>query len=330
MRIFLLFCFILSILPIFSEVKSAFAAGFQHLSIPQMDHHNPIETGIWYPVATGIPQEKSIFGHKLAINAPILPGKYPLILMSHGHSAWMGSFAPLAKFLADQGYIVAAPTHPGNNFRDLSHNTAQWMARRPAHLSRIVTYLQEVSDFKKIMIKDQIGLFGFSAGGHSVLSLLGGEINLTQLQNYCQQNPEEFGCTLPIESLSDHNFQGPTLPIAKAAFVLAPGFGFAFDPESLAKIHQPVQIWSGELDKRVPAHSNGDFLIKYLTENSKSSHNLVENAGHFSFLPPCAPQLEQRQPDIWQMVCVDHPDFDRSSFHQHLNQSVYNFFENIF
>ena len=330
MRILRLFCFILSVLPIASDIKPAFAAGFQRLSIPQIGRDTPIETGIWYPVANDQPTEKTIFGDVLAINAPILTGNYPLILISHGHSAWMGSFAPLARFLADRGYIVAAPTHPGNNFRDLSHNTAQWMARRPAHLTRVIAYLQEAPDFENMIATDKIGLFGFSAGGHSVLSLLGGEINLPQLQNYCRQNPEEFACTLPIQTLSDHNFQGPTLPNAKAAFILAPGFGFAFDPGSLKKINQPVQIWSGELDKRVPAQSNGDFLLQYLPENPKSGSILVQNAGHFSFLPPCAPQLKLLKSDIWQMVCVDHPDFDRSAFHQHLNQSVYDFFENIF
>ncbi|HKL69392.1 hypothetical protein, partial [Salibaculum sp.] len=49
---------------------------------------------------------------------------------------------------------------------------------------------------------------------------------------------------------------------------------------------------------------------------------VIEAAGHFAFRPPCPRALEQANPRVWEMACVDAPGFDREAFQERFNRSV--------
>src|ERR1700692_2090632 len=87
--------------------------------------HALLET-VWYPADSGAdvkPQRIPPVGPALFEAAPAAPeakmapspGKFPLILLSHGTGGTAQSVAWFATALASRGYIVAAVNHPGNN-----------------------------------------------------------------------------------------------------------------------------------------------------------------------------------------------------------------------
>jgi hypothetical protein len=101
-------------------------------------------------------------------------------------------------------------------------------------------------------------------------------------------------------------------------------FGFAFDARGLASVLIPVQLWEAEEDRNVPNPSNTDIVRQSLP--TAPDFHLVRGANHYAFLPPCEPELQSTMPQIWAMICVDPPGFDRAAFHREFNKDIVNFF----
>jgi predicted dienelactone hydrolase len=100
----------------------------------------------------------------------------------------------------------------------------------------------------------------------------------------------------------------------KAAVVAAPGYPYAFVPDSLSQIAVPIQLWSAGRDDRVPGEDVSE--LRRLLPVAPEYHS-VEGAGHFAFLSPCNTSAE---------LCTDALGFDRASFHETFNKSVVDFF----
>jgi predicted dienelactone hydrolase len=100
----------------------------------------------------------------------------------------------------------------------------------------------------------------------------------------------------------------------------APGFGFGFDPAQVADLDVAIQLWGAAEDARVPQDTNIAPLAAALAPPSEA--HVVEATGHFAFRPPCNPALEQANPRVWEMACVDAPGFDRDAFQSRFNQAV--------
>ena len=81
---------------------------------------------IWYPALSG-PQPLSAYEPIPGVrfesanahhHAEILPGSYPLIVMSHGRTGMRFAYSLLCEALAARGAIVAAPDHAGDVMHD--------------------------------------------------------------------------------------------------------------------------------------------------------------------------------------------------------------------
>src|SRR5262245_11632964 len=73
-----------------------------------------LPTLVWYPAKphTGTPATRGLR------DATVRPGRYPLIIYSHGSCGRNREATYLTEALAAQGFIVAAPPHPGNTADD--------------------------------------------------------------------------------------------------------------------------------------------------------------------------------------------------------------------
>jgi len=148
---------------------------------------------------------------------------------------------------------------------------------------------------------------------------------------HCDAVPEEFACRIGL--LADLDVDRVTQSIRAvspdprigAVSAAAPAFGFAFPEADEMARKVPTQLWSGEADDRVPHDTNAGLLEARLA--GALDVHVVEDAGHFAFMAPCNPRLEEINPRIWQMVCVDAPQFDRASFHEHFNRTLIDFFD---
>ncbi|KEA62464.1 putative lipoprotein signal peptide [Marinobacterium lacunae] len=288
--------------------------------------------GVWYPSDTPVPEQANTpFRQALALDAPVAGTHRPLVVISHGYGGWMGGHADLALALAEAGYVVVAPEHPGNNSNDESAPPARWLVSRPMDITRVLDFmLQSWSDASRIDA-DRVGVYGFSAGGYTALVAAGGKPDFVKASNYCNEAPDEFICSEGVLDDLDPSVQtGLVGAVAGdrrigAISIAAPGLAFAFDSEGLQGVSVPVQIWSGELDQRVPDASNAVPLARDLP-NGAQLHR-VEDAGHFAFMVPCNPRLKEVNPRIWQMVCIDSDGFDRAVFHTELNREIRDFFD---
>ncbi len=313
------------------------AAGFRQIEVADAGHKD-LTVGVWYPSRASVPAEPNTqFGLPVALDAPIDDANGGLILISHGYSGWYAGHADTAEALADAGYIVAAPSHTGNTWSDMSSSVDEWMVDRPRHISRVIDDLLEREGFKQAIDPSKIGVYGFSAGGYTALTLIGGVPDLQRASMHCQQQPEEFICKegMVAAALGANPGQQPEIdwgadPRITAASIAAPGFGFAFSKESLAPVTAGVQLWSGQLDDSVPTASNAANIAAQLP--TKPETHWVERANHFAFLIlPCTREAFKREePQEYAMVCNDADGFDRYQFHIEMHAEMLRFFNQRF
>ncbi len=262
--------------------------------------HPPIPVAIWTP-ATG----------------PALP----LIVISHGTGAGPISHIDTAQALAEAGFVVAAPMHPGDNFQDDSAvGRPEWLANRSRHVSRVVDFMFTGWEGRARLIPDRVGLFGFSAGATTALISIGGVPDLDRAAAHCARQ-REFVCNLmAAPPTAGAGSDAPAWVHDRrivAAVLAAPGLGFAFAPSGLANVQVPVQLWTGTADQTVPYETNAALVRQGLA--GPVDFHQVEGAGHLSFLAPCGPESPPQ-------LCQDGAGFDRSAFHRELNQSMIEFF----
>lgn len=309
------------------------AVGFQLDRVPDAGHKD-LQVGIWYPSPAEEPDAANTeFGHALSIDAPLSPGAKPLVIISHGFGGWYGGHANTARHLAESGFIVAAPTHTGNTFSDMSSPIEQWTLDRPRHVSRVIDHLLSDTDFASHINTDAIGIYGFSAGGFTALNVIGGWPDLTHADEACQTDPTEFICKEGmIDAMLDAGMADlPTEawgadPRVKAAAISAPGFAFSYTEASLTDVSAAVQLWSGNLDESVPTESNAAYLAEILPVEAET--HWIEKANHFAFMiMQCRPEFEEADPEEYLAICGDAEGFDRWEFQDRLNAEMTRFFE---
>jgi predicted dienelactone hydrolase len=241
----------------------------------------------------------------------------PLVLISHGTGAGPISHVDTAQALAEAGFVVVAPMHPGDNFQDDSAvGKPEWLASRSRHVSRVIDYMFGQWGGRKALKPGRVGIFGFSAGATTALISAGGVPDLDRVAGHCARGGE-FVCALikpapgaaPPEWVHDSRIA--------AAVVVAPGLGFAFEPSGLSAVKVPVQLWAGAADQTVPYDSNAG-VVRRLLAGAVEFHS-VDKAVHLSFLAPCGPGTPPQ-------LCQDAEGFDRAAFHREFNRAVVGFF----
>jgi len=246
----------------------------------------------------------------------------PLVVISHGSGGDYLSHSDTAQALAGAGFVVAALTHSGDNWRDRSLVAAIW--QRPRQLRLLVDYMTGTWPGRARIDAAKIGAFGFSAGGFTVLVAGGGRPDLGRVRDHCSAHPDFFDCRIASAA-------APFLPLLprvdwahdsriRALVVAAPALGYTFGQEGLAAVRAPVQLWSGDSDEILPHRFYAEPVREALA--GRVDYRLVPGAGHFDFLAPCTTEAAVARPQL----CTSLPGFDRSAFHDVLNGAVIAFF----
>jgi predicted dienelactone hydrolase len=297
------------------------AVGFQHFTIPD-PQGQPIEVGVWYPTdATPRPERLELDSQTIALDAPVKGGRLPMVVISHGHGGSYAGHVDTAIALAEAGFVAAALTHTGDNWRDESLATAIW--ERPRQLKVMTDYMVAAWPEHGHVDAARIGAFGFSAGGFTVLAEAGGEPDLSRVREHCREHPAFETCQITasqpqrwdIKPAWTHDLR------IRAVVSAAPAIGFAFGKAGLAKVRQPVQLWRAADDQVLP-HPYYAEAVRLDLPTPPESH-VVANAGHYDFIPPCSEALAKAVP----MICKSNPGFDRAAFHAEFNRDVVGFFE---
>jgi predicted dienelactone hydrolase len=279
----------------------------------------PVTVGIWYP--TDAPAALMTLGlgsQTVAQGAPLAGDHLPLVVMSHGNGGVFSGHADTAQALAEAGFVVAALTHTGDNYRDQSRATDA--ANRPRQLSLLIDYMLTAAPMKAAIDPDRVGAFGFSAGGFTVLVAAGARPDLKTVGPHCQAHPDYFDCKL----MKDHPPPADALQASwvhdariKAVVSAAPALGYSLD---VSQVTLPLQLWRAENDQILP---DPFYATAVRTRLPKApDYHLVAKAGHFDFLAPCNDENKTSA----AFICSSAAGFDRAAFHRDFDAKVVGFF----
>src|SRR5580693_10524696 len=172
----------------------ALSAGFEQIMVPDPDGA-PLEVGIWYPsAAPAAPQPLGLFRQTVATGGAVAGRGLPLIVMSHGTGGSFEGHYDTALALAEAGFVVAAVTHTGDNYRD--HSGFTHVENRPRHIKALVDFMLASWPHHDLIDPARIGMFGFSAGGFTALVTIGGTPDMSTIAPYCAAHPNEWSCRM--------------------------------------------------------------------------------------------------------------------------------------
>lgn len=232
-------------------------AGLQRLSLDTAPNEK-IDVALWYPTAA-LAREQSLgpFTMTVALDAPFSSTEStarPLIMLSHGTGGNNLTHHELAAALARTGYIVAALTHPGDNFRDRSMvGSPKYFSERPRQVSRVIDALLSDATWKPRIDAARIGFLGHSAGGFTGLALAGATPSIAATIRHCAAHYESDLWFCSVSGSKEKTIakakQAEYMPLIpnsldariRAATLLAP-VGAFFTETELKKITIPVRV----------------------------------------------------------------------------------------
>lgn len=296
----------------------AYAAGLAFIDVPADADGPALQGAVWSPCAA--PASDIVLAPLVlqgVRDCPVAGERLPLVVMSHGTGGSALGHHDTAAALADAGFVVAAVSHPGDNFRDLSRQAhLSAFATRPVDMRRLIDHMLGRWSGHAVLDPQRIGIFGFSRGGYTALALIGAQPDWTLRRDLCPA-----GSPLPLcQEIARGEFPPPPVPDARirAAVVVDPLS--MFTTGGLRNVRVPVQLWASEF--------GGDGVTPPSVAAVRDGlptppqWQVVEGAAHFAFLAPCSAALTRMAPEI----CKDGPGFDRTAFHQQFNAAVVAFF----
>ncbi|CAN7665800.1 alpha/beta hydrolase family protein [Aminobacter sp. LjRoot7] len=318
-------------------VSACFAseAGVKEVSVAQPGRD--LAVTVWYPAGSGgkptvVGDNKVFKGAAASVDAPAVPGRHPLVLLSHGSGSSVKAMGWLATELAKAGFVVAGPNHPGttSGFSTPAETPKLW--QRAGDLSAVIDALVKDPAWNSVVDADRIGVVGFSLGGATAMELSGARANLEAYASYCD-GYKKWDCAwfasgvgyvndekvtvdkVDLRSIDRARFEQSNLdPRIKTAVLADPGLAQAYDANSLKQIDIPMHFINlGEGDS-IPLAVISDQLAKL---TPKGTYATVAGATHFSFLPECKEGAAELLKSFGEFdpICSDEASRPRSELH---------------
>lgn len=308
------------------------AAGVQQIVVRSQERGTDLDVIVWYPASPGgeaVLLGESVFfeGTEAMRNAPISTGRFPLILLSHGAglAGRAEALSWIATALAKEGFIVAAPTHPGNTGPDRSAAETMKLWLRPPDLSETLDAIAKSEAFQPHVNADRIGALGLSMGGSTALSIAGGRLDPELLANYCDTN--ELNASLcDWVRLSGVDLHAMNKQVAsrdnrdaRIRFVMAidPVPTDVFAIESFSGISVPVALINLGKEGEIPSTAQAANIANAIPD---ASYEVIEEASHFSMFAECKPGAAEIavQEGIEEPICTDGNGSSRHTIHEQL------------
>lgn len=316
--------------------------GFQHITLADGATNRPLDVAVFYPASSSSQTttigDNAVFpGIAVSKNAVPESGEYPLIVVSHGYGgSWFNQFW-LAQVLVKQGYIVAAPNHPGTTFKDMRVEKAQELWLRPNDISRVITALLAAPEKTGRVDAKRIAAVGHSLGGWTVLELAGGRFSTEQFEKDCLTHAGLASCKVyekmqvaknaASRAQLDKSLADPRI---SAVISLDMGLARGFTAESLAAINIPILIMAaGYPNEELPAKLESHDLAQKLPP-AYSTYKEIADATHFSFMQLCKPgaiEIINAENPGDGMICLDGGERSREQIHQEVGKDVSDFLQ---
>ena len=305
-------------------ISNPFSAGFLRLTVN--DHVSGLRfpLSVWYPThAVESKRRDGMYDLSAARDADPAPGRFGVVVVSHGSGGSDINHHDWAENLARNGYIVAAPRHLGDgvNFRRGLHNPEQ-LLQRPRQLRAALDTILGNQVLKDYADHDRIGAFGFSSGGYTILSLLGGRPDYSRWK----QSSRAWGAVgVDADSsggddvLADEEIDKLLDPRIGAAVLFSPVARW-FDLKSLAQVKVPLRVYRAEQESVSPNEENADLVMSLAGGDVET---ITEPGDHFVFMAPVHPSLQEKFAEFYQ----DAPGIDRQESHRRIGGEIVDFFQ---
>lgn len=326
----------------FTTFSHADGIGIRDITIAESTNGRALSAVVWYPTPdTGETEEAGenmvFFGTPAIRDASPDDKAHPLVVLSHGYSGTWRNLSWLAGALATQGYIVAAPNHPGTTAFDRSATEAAKLWERPRDLSRLIDALLADEDTSHRIDGKRIAAVGHSLGGWTVAALAGARVNAERFAADCKSNTSPRACKLSHELGMDSigearkKLEGDLRdPRIRAVVSIDLGLARGFTPESLAAVQIPTLILAAGIDiGGLPAEQESGYLAAGLPLSMRD-YVIVPEAMHFSFLQLCKPGavelIEEESPGDG-VACKDSRTRSRAAIHRETVDRIGAFFD---
>ena len=308
-----------------SANAGADGVGYRDIRIDTGDE--ALLTALWYP--TDAPSGQTVvgpFAMPAVRDAPFGTGPFGLILISHGTGGSRLNHRSTAIRLARAGYVVAAPEHTGDNWHDdrFAGRSENWR-RRPAQLSSVLNWLLEDPEYREHIDPKRIGAIGHSAGGFSVLALIGGVPDLRELARHCTEHRvrDSLFCGY---GRPDGHAPAPILRMADrrvGAVVAVAPVGALFGEGAFAGVEAPAQIHRLDSDRVLREPWHAENIAELMGRNA----TLIGHPGvhHFAFISPFPPGIEDQVGE----AARDPAGFDRRAFLAVIDRQILEFFDDV-
>lgn len=306
------------------------APGFKTEDVFAPHHGRPMHVAVWYPGTGGsktLVSDNAVFtGSDVLQDATPVPGKHPVVLLSHGMGGTYRSLNWLASGLAGKGAIVISVDHPNGTFadKDVQKMFDHWT--RVQDLDTALDHVLAQKDFAAAIDPDRIYAAGFSFGGWTALSIGGATADAEGNMAYCKAAGERshtcsdlttFGVD-PAKLDKARWTASYKNPRVKAVAAIDPGLTWKMTPENVKDLNQDTLLLIGlgaGMDRLVATDttakgSNFEALVP------KARVMVLAPAVHFTGMPLCKPEaasiLAEEKDDP---VCTDPSGTDRKVVH---------------
>lgn len=197
------------------------------------------------------------------VYAPDVPGRFPVLVFSHGLGGSRTSFAPLSRYWASQGYVCVHPAHPDDPARGTSAGP-----RRARELSAVIDGLDDlekaVPGLKGKLDRRRIGTAGSGLGALAAMLTGGATLDLSEAEK-------------------DRAYLDPRVRAVLA--ISGPGPGkLGLTNASWRRLYVPVMTLTGTQDREADGQGpEGRRQAFELSRPGDKYYVFVEGATPFSF-----------------------------------------------
>ena len=283
---------------------------------------------VYYPSnATQQPVQRGRVTLDMAVDGSPRRGNGRLVVLSHGSggSPWGPD---LARRLVEAGFVVAMPEHRGDNNKQHGSPGPDSWAQRPAEVSRAIDAVGRDTRFAPMLSLDKVGMYGMSAGGHTALSLAGGQWSPAGFARHCEAHlAQDFQtCVGLITRLTGGAFDGLKQWVALAvirqrfddatphahtdpriaAVVAGVPLAADFDLATLAAPRVPLGLVTAQQDRWLVPRFHSDRVLAACTPCEHVAD--LPTGEHGALLSPLPPGFTGLLGDLLN----DPPGFERS------------------
>lgn len=284
----------------------------------------PLKMVVMYPTAVSQTGVTDLGPYRLEAQAgvDVADGRFPLVVISHGHAGSRFGHHDLAEHLARAGYVVAALEHAGDSWADqTAFGTDRAMYGRAYQVSAAIDAVLADVKIGPHVDANRIGIAGFSAGGYTALTVIGARPNFSLQAKYCERHPDDDElCQVKELKRTLGDLRVMKDPRVKAAYLMAP-LGLFFGAEAFDEVTAPVFLTWADHDVVLLPDEHAE-LVKRGLGVKLAGTRVVSGAGHFVFMAPCTAELASDA----ARLCEDPVGVDRVAVHRAINTEAAAFF----